>query len=283
MHYTGEQINRQHPSGIDFLPKPNAGCKLSLLNDNFQSAQEARQIVAMRLYIIRHAQSTNNALVDQWDRDCDPCLTELGERQADMLARHLADGVESEPPAGPGAADPHRGYRMTHLYCSPMWRALQTAHPIGQALGLAPQVWTAIHEQGGIYLDHRDGRGPIGYPGKTRQEILATFPHYLLPEDITGQGWWNRGYEDWPTCHGRAIQVADMLRKRAANDESIALVSHGGFIDALLKAFFHQLPDRRLFYYHHNTSISRIDFRDDGRLDIRYLNRVSHLPPDMVS
>jgi broad specificity phosphatase PhoE len=237
----------------------------------------------MQLYIIRHAQSTNNALVDEWDRDCDPTLTELGQRQADILARHLADGAELEPPSNPANPEARRGYRFTHLYCSPMWRALQTAHPIGEALGLAPEVWTEIHEQGGIYLDHRDGRGPVGYPGKTRQQIQAAFPHYLLPETITAHGWWNQSYEDWPTCHGRAIRVAAELRKRAAGDERIAMISHGGFMDALLKAFFHQLPDRRLFYYHYNTSITRIDFRGDGRLDFCYLNRLSHLPPELVS
>src|SRR5574341_719639 len=133
----------------------------------------------MQLYIIRHAQSTNNALLDEWDRDYDPALTELGQRQADILARHLADGAELEPPPNPANREARRGYRFTHLYCSPMWRALQTAHPIGEALGLAPEVWTEIHEQGGIYLDHRDGRGPVGYPGKTRQQMQATFPHYL--------------------------------------------------------------------------------------------------------
>jgi broad specificity phosphatase PhoE len=210
-------------------------------------------------------------------------LTELGQRQADLLARHLADGTELEPPSHPANTETRRGYRLTHLYCSPMWRALQTAHPIGEALGLVPEVWTDIHEQGGIYLDHRDGRGPVGYPGKTCQEMQDSFPHYLLPETITPNGWWNRDFEDWATCYGRAMRVAAELRTRAAGDERIAMISHGGFMDALLKALFNQPADHRLFYYHYNTAISRIDFRSDGRLDFRYLNRLDHLPPELVS
>jgi 2,3-bisphosphoglycerate-dependent phosphoglycerate mutase len=241
----------------------------------------------MQLYIIRHAQSINNALADIRDRDCDPTLTELGERQADILARHLATGVELVPPTSATNGRDRQGYNFTRLYCSPMWRALQTANSIGQALGLTPEVRTDIHEQGGIFLDHWDGRGPIGYSGKTRQEIQAVFPHYVLPEDVTERGWWNRDFEVWSACHERAIRVADELRKWADSDERgderVAIVSHGGFVDALLKALFNQAADRGVFYYHYNTAVSRIDFREDGRLNVRYLNRVDHLAPELVS
>jgi 2,3-bisphosphoglycerate-dependent phosphoglycerate mutase len=241
----------------------------------------------MQLYIIRHAQSTNNALADPRERDRDPTLTDLGERQAEVLARHLVAGMELVPPTGTTNGRDGQGYSFTRLYCSPMWRALQTADVIGKALGLTPEVWADIHEQGGIYLDHQDGRGPIGYPGKTRREIQAVFPRCVLPKDVTDRGWWNRDYEDWPTCHERAARVAEEIRAWADRDahenEWIGFVSHGGFADALLKALFNQPADRGLFYYHFNTAISRIEFRDDGRLNVRYLNRVDHLPPELVS
>ncbi len=238
----------------------------------------------MELYIIRHAQSINNALTDQRDRMSDPPLTELGRRQANIVAQHLAKGINPELSVGTSAEDTHvrrrHGYGIDRLYCSAMWRALQTAQPIGEALGLASEVWIDIHEQGGIYLDHGEAGGLVGYPGKTRSDILAEFPNYVLPEEITEAGWWNKEHEDWPSCHGRAIRVAGQLRRIARevdDDERIAMVSHGGFIDALLKALLHQLPDRRIFYHHYNTAITRIDFRRDGRLDLRYLNRIPHL------
>lgn len=237
----------------------------------------------MELIIIRHAQSTNNALADERRRVSDPPLTELGERQADILARHLATGRELEPSASVANTYKQRGYGVTRLYCSPMWRALQTAYYIGQALELTPEVWIDLHEKGGIFLDHEDGHGPVGYPGKTRAKIQAAFPSYVLPEGITEHGWWNREFEDWPACHERAIKVAEELRMLPASDERIALVSHGGFMDALLKALFKQLPDRHLFYYHYNTAISRIDFHSDGNLGVRYLNRLSHLPLELIS
>lgn len=238
----------------------------------------------MELYIIRHGQSTNNALADQRDRVCDPPLTELGKRQAETVAQHLANGVWPER-LGWGSADEAdgQGFGITRLYCSAMWRALQTAQPIGQALGLKPEVWIDLHEKGGIYLDHGEPTGRVGYPGKTRSEILAEFPDYVLPADITEHGWWKGGYEDTPACHQRAIRVAEKLRAQAASDERIAIISHGGFADALLKALFNQLPGHHLFYSHYNTAITRVDFQTDGRLVLRYLNRVDHLPLALVS
>jgi broad specificity phosphatase PhoE len=235
----------------------------------------------MELFIVRHAQSTNNALGNPQDRDCDPPLTELGRRQADVVAQHLATAV---PPIQWTATDPARpGYGITRLYCSPMWRSLQTAQPIGRALGLVPEVWIDIHEHGGIYLDHGGERGIVGYPGKTRSQILAEFSDYSLPEGITEEGWWQGDHEDRAACHGRAIRVAGRLRTWADSEEHIAVVSHGGFIDALLKALFSQLPGYHAYYHQHNTAISQISFHSDGHLDVRYLNRVDHLPPTLVT
>ncbi|NOZ27238.1 MAG: histidine phosphatase family protein [Chloroflexi bacterium] len=230
----------------------------------------------MELYIIRHGQSTNNALADLRERSCDPPLTEVGVRQTEFLARYLTETVLDHP--GSPVNLP-----ITKLYCSPMRRALQTARPIGDALGLAPEVWIEIHERGGIYLDHGEDGGIVGYPGMTREEILADFPHYVLPEALTGEGWWKGGREDWPACQARAIRVAHALHARAADDERIVMISHGGFIDALLKALFNQLPGRHVFYHHHNTAITRIDFWKDGHLDIRYINRIDHLPAELVT
>jgi broad specificity phosphatase PhoE len=241
----------------------------------------------MELYLIRHAQSTNNALADQRDRVFDPPLTDLAKQQIQLVAQHLTEGVNPTSVRGESDEDTEsynrRGYGLTRLYCSAMWRALQTAEPIGRALGVIPEIWIDIHEQGGIFLDHHDEGGPLGYPGKTRSEILERFPHYQLPDEVTETGWWTKGYEDWPECHGRAIKVAWQLRKWAGSDERIGLVTHGGFMDALLKALLNQLPGPRFFYHHNNTAITRLDFYEDGQLGLRYLNRVDHLPPELIT
>ena len=84
----------------------------------------------MELYLIRHAQSLNNALSSQ-DRVEDPPLTEIGQRQCD----HLAKWIPS--------------LKLTRLVTSPFLRTLQTADHIGRSVRLAPEVRIELHEQGG--------------------------------------------------------------------------------------------------------------------------------------
>jgi broad specificity phosphatase PhoE len=218
----------------------------------------------VELYLIRHAQSTNQVLDDPDAKVFDPRLTDLGERQAALLAEYLGAARERAPSSGDG---------IDSLVCSPMWRALQTARPLGEALDLAPEVWVDVHEQ--------VGAGET-YAGSTRERIQAAFPDYVLPDDITEQGWWNRAGESRSETIGRAIRVAEKLWERAGSDKRMAIVSHARFIDSLLKAFLDQLPGYDCWYHHFNTGVSRLGL-GGPRLDVRYLNRVDHLSLTLVS
>jgi broad specificity phosphatase PhoE len=243
----------------------------------------------MELYILRHGQSSNNALHDERQRHSDAPLTDLGVRQSEALAQHLAhahpDPDIAHYESGRTQQRDGQGFGITKLYCSPMQRALQTALPISEALGIAPEVWVDLHEHGGIYLDHGDGRGNVGYPGKTRAEVAAEFPTYILPGDLTERGWWNRAYESMGVCYTRAAQVANRLRRWAEGDfrrERIALVTHGTFINCLLNMLLPQGTDESHFFWHYNTAITRLDFVNRWVV-VRYLNRIDHLPPELVT
>jgi broad specificity phosphatase PhoE len=241
----------------------------------------------MDLFIIRHGQSANNALPNLRNREVDPPLTDMGKRQAQVLAQHLAGGethdLMADPAMGTVTAQFRRGFGITSLFSSAMYRSLETAQHIGRALGLAPRIWIDIHEEGGMYLDHGDEEGLVGYPGRTLSEILAEFPEFQAPPGIRDQGWWNRDHEDAASCAGRAIKVAKQLREMAGNEDRVAIVTHGAFIDALLKALFDQLPGGHIYYRHHNTAISRISIGPGARIEIRFLNRVDHLDPELVT
>jgi len=249
----------------------------------------------MELYIIRHAQSANNVIEDiagyESQRVSDPPLTELGLEQAQLVADYLAGNLQPMTLKGPNGRVYNYGAgglpKLTHLYCSAMHRALQTTQPIAQALNLIPEVWLELHEQGGIFL--QESSGIVGYPGMTRSQILESFTDYKLPDTITEQGWWKpeSGYEDVAVTMGRAVHVATNLRQRAqgsnGQNERIGIVTHGTFIDLLMKALLNMLPGDFTYFNHNNTAITRIDFKESGRLALRYVNRTAHLPSEMVS
>lgn len=245
----------------------------------------------MELYIIRHAQSSNNALQDQSLRVVDPALTDLGRRQAELLAAHLAAGAdhesqpcETEPPNGGNGAC----FGITRLVTSPMYRTLLTTRPIARSLGLRPEVWPDVYEHGGMWLDHSGDRGIVGYPGMSRSEICACLPGAILPQAITDAGWYDPGLgqETLERAAWRAGQVAAALHRRAAvaaPDERIALITHGGFSSLLLSALFGIALEAPVFFHHDNTGITWIRFRERGRIRLRYMNRVAHLQTDMIT
>jgi 2,3-bisphosphoglycerate-dependent phosphoglycerate mutase/probable phosphoglycerate mutase len=246
----------------------------------------------MRLLIIRHAESANNKIALKVDNDAymqlrspDPIITELGVRQAQRLADHLSRTPPADAPAnGKGS------YGITQLYCSPMLRTLQTAQPIVKALGLKPSIWTDIHEHGGMFAGNpHTGENFLNHAGLTRQEIMRDYPDFELNDDIGEEGWWKHGYEDIAGCYARAIRVARELRRRAhaegtsGNQSVVAIISHGTFIDSLIKALLSQIPENRYFYFHNNTAITCVDFAEHDIVYIRFQNRTAHLPPDMIS
>lgn len=152
----------------------------------------------MHLYFIRHGQSTNNALWAQNQsrdgRSEDPELTEVGERQAALLARSLGREapMAEAPPYNPKDVG---GFNITHLYCSPMIRAINTAMYIAEALDLQPSVWRDVHEVGGIFLEDVESGRPVGLPGRTRAYFPERYPELMLSDDLGTDGWWNRPFE----------------------------------------------------------------------------------------
>ncbi len=245
----------------------------------------------MKLFLIRHAQSANNYLAEQAkleeymdQRSAEPPITEIGQRQAQLVADHLANNAH--PESGQERGNPHqRGYGFTRLYCSPMLRTMQTALPISKALGLKPELWMDIHEHGGIFQGDPQKGTVVDCFGLTRQEMLAQFPDYVLGDEVTDKGWWPGGYEEMEGCYQRAHRVAEQLCEwgKTLPNERIALVAHGTFMDALLKAILGQDFASQFYYSHYNTAITRVDYTPRGFILLRYINRTEHLPADLIT
>ena len=246
----------------------------------------------MQFYYIRHGQSENNLL---WQRTgssegrvADPGLTEVGRRQADVLAQFLSD---SDPARAAKAWDSQNlaGFGLTHLYSSLMVRAVATGTVVAEALGLPLVAWEDTHEAGGIYRRDEETDERVGLGGNNRAFFEAHYPGLVLPESLGGEGWWNRPHETHEHRPVRARRfLQELLERHGGTEDRVALISHGGFYNYVLSVLFRVPELRRVWFTLNNAAITRIDFWDGGeeggeRIDVVYMNRVDYLPAELVT
>ncbi len=248
----------------------------------------------MQLYFIRHGQSENNATwakhQSSASRVPDPGLTDIGHQQAQHVAAFLAKKQAPEPELNGIDRNNRSGFFLTHLYTSLMLRAVKTAEYISQACALPMIAWEEIHEWGGIYEKDTETDEKSGLPGPNRSFFKENFPGLQLPDTLGEAGWWNRPYEPFEASPERARKVAvELLARHGGTNDRVAMVSHGGFGFALLKALIDfKSPHKSLgdsmnvWFSMHNTSVSRVDFGPDY-VAIVYLNRLEHLPTELIT
>lgn len=260
--------------------------------------------MGMEITFIRHAQSENNAKVPHGGslsaanhplRQPDPGLTELGQRQIAQLADYLLGWWDLRADEEKRRLVP-APFRSQRLYCSLMRRALQSAAALVEALAVPVAARADLHEIGGIY-DGRDGAAAC-QPGLTRGEMVAEYPDFALPAALGASGWWRREAESFAEAGERAARVAAWLHERALAEPTarIAIVTHGGWLDLLLRELLGQpiREQKGVLFSHFNTGMTRVDIlrgrsdrrgRDDrrGRVILRFQNRVPHLTTDLLS
>lgn len=213
----------------------------------------------MELYLIRHAQSQNNALPEE-QRVEDPGLTELGDQQADCLGKWIST------------------LALTRVITSPFLRALETARRIHEATSLAPEVRIAIHEQGGCCSGH-PAVGMVGRPGLNRAEIEQRFPAFQVADEIDDDGWWRcQPYETEEAARQRAAAVLrQTLEEFAHTSHRVAYVTHADF-KLLFLAHFHTEP----LEVPYNTSVTKVLITaEECRLADH--NGVLHLPAQLLA
>jgi len=213
----------------------------------------------MRLYLIRHAESQNNALPES-QRVEDPGITELGYRQA----RHLAERVG--------------GLGLTKLFTSPFLRTLQTTSPIYEATKLTPNVRVALHEEGGCFSGYTP-ENMAGRPGMGRSDIEREFPGFIVSAELGDGGWWTSALHESHELAGR--RAAQLFRRTvdefSDTDEQVAFVMHAD-IKMLFLQQFHSEP----LDLPSNTSITAIQI-DAGDCRLVDYNCVRHLPDKLVT
>lgn len=201
--------------------------------------------MAVRLYLVRHAESTWNA-EGRVQGQADPPLNERGLMQAARVANRF------------------RSEHVGILYSSPLQRARQTAEVIAMATGLQ------IH-----YEDQLKEHDLGLFTGQVYAEIVEQFPELSQ--------FWMEEARDMPggekqyAFHSRAAGTIRAIAERHANAK-IAIVSHAGLFCEYL-AYLLELDRKR----HHpfqfdNASVSIVEVGGPLPRIIR-LNDISHLVP----
>jgi 2,3-bisphosphoglycerate-dependent phosphoglycerate mutase len=213
----------------------------------------------MRLYLIRHAQSQNNALPES-QRVEDPGITRLGHQQARHLGKRMGE------------------LGLTKLFTSPFLRTLQTTSPIFEATKLTPSVRVELHEQGGCYIGHT-AEDMAGRPGMGRSEIEGEFPGYAVSADVDDRGWWTSGlYESQELATRRATALFQQtLDEFSGTRERVAFVMHADIELLFLRQFHSEWLDVPA-----NTSITAIQITA-GDCRLEDYNCIRHLPAELVT
>ncbi|MBU2645862.1 histidine phosphatase family protein [bacterium] len=253
----------------------------------------------MQLYLIRHAQSENNVIMDANIKDyqdaqglkiyeshrfADAPLSRRGFKQADMLGKFLAGATRSPDKDTYRDRFNFNDFNFTHLLVSPMIRTLDTAKSIVDRVNLKPVVWDKLHEQGGVWNIDRTNGQRVGFPGATPDYIRMNYPDFTVPVTMNPNGWWNQPYEEPETCYKRSGDVLDLLiREHGKTDHRIAVVTHSYFINCIFYQLFNlSAVNREFLFVLNNVSVSRIDFVKQRRILV-YQNRTDFLPPNLIT
>jgi 2,3-bisphosphoglycerate-dependent phosphoglycerate mutase len=226
----------------------------------------------MKLYLIRHAESENNAR-PAYERTEDPGLTPLGRLQANNLAKWLAHLPFDE------------------LVTSPFRRTLQTTKAILDAASETSRpvklsVWHDVFERGGCFIGHGP-KATQGGEGFNRDEILkwlqlAAESSVTIDASITNQGWWGaKQRETDEEAATRARRVVDRIEVQfAASQKCIVIVTHADFIRLLLAELIGDAMTMERLGPIRNAGITKLNLANQA-WELDWLNSVSHLPPKL--
>ena len=158
----------------------------------------------MKLLVIRHGESEAD-LLDVHEGRADFSLTERGHRQAQAMAEYVA-----------------ANYRIDRIYASTLTRAMQTARHLSDATGVPIQPEPDLMEFNNGLL--------AGLPHKEAAEEYPRVPDLPPDKSVYGQ-------ESLVEFRARAEKMLTKTLAETTDDETVAVVTHGGTINQLYHAF----------------------------------------------
>ncbi len=190
----------------------------------------------MRILVIRHGESEAD-LLDVHEGRADFALTERGHRQAEAMANYVADN-----------------YDISKIYASTLTRAKQTAQHLSDKTGISIVFDENLMEFNNGLL--------AGLPRAVVREKYPEVPDLPIDKAVYGQ-------ESQVEFRQRAENALSRIMNEAENDETIAVVSHGGMINQLYRSFFNMPVDCIYFFNTADTGIHIWSLTDRERRVIK--------------
>ena len=185
------------------------------------------------LIYVRHGQSTSN-LLRVFAGQTDFPLTDLGLRQAEKVAVFLK-----------------QNFSLDAIYASDLTRAMQTAAPTAKLYELDIIAMTDLRERAmGIW------------EGKTNQEINEQY-HDLYQAWIRRTGIYPEGAEVPEEYRERAHRAQRKILEESKG-KSVAVYTHAGIINVLADDWKKTLPELNTIKVFDNSSITAIEYDDEG-------------------
>ncbi|WP_168581414.1 histidine phosphatase family protein [Gephyromycinifex aptenodytis] len=222
----------------------------------------------MRLLLIRHAQSSNNAVIkaegDRGNRVPEPELTDLGIEQAHHVAAALPALVTGS----------------VRVSSSLMTRALQTGSILADALNVPVHTCPDLHEAGGIYDGGPDGSARHSVAAPSLAQLRRISPRIHIGQK-TPDPWWVGPYEPAEQRDARARTVLAELVAMPVDTHVVVIHQHFGqhLIRALLGA-----ESMSGYLRIDNTGTSLFERpQNHHHFLARWINRTEHLPAHLIT
>lgn len=195
----------------------------------------------MELIFVRHGRPEH--VVTRDGTPADPPLSEIGHAQAAAVAEWLSEE------------------RIDAIYSSPMRRARQTSAPIEAAVGLEAAVRDGISEfdrDSTVYV-------PTEVLRETNREAWLKM----------ASGGYMRAMRDPAKWIGNVVATVNAIVE-AHRGQRVAVVCHGGVINAYLADCLEFSPEKFLRFDVDYTSVSRVLVSSKGARSVGALNERTH-------
>ena len=185
------------------------------------------------LIFVRHGQSTSN-LLRVFAGQKDYPLTEQGLRQAEKVAIFLK-----------------KSFHLDAIYASDLTRTIQTATPASKLFGLEIIPTPDLRE-----------RSMGVWEGKTNKEIAERYPE-LYRRFLNRDGTYPEGAEPPEEYRVRARGAQQRILEENKG-KTVAVYTHAGIINVLADVWKKTLPELCEIAVFENSSITALEFDDEG-------------------